>query len=43
MANFLIFRKWQVRKFVRKWPYLSQAASNPKNKGTLLSSTFKIS
>ena len=27
---------------MRKWPYLSPGASNPKNKGTFFSSTFKV-
>ena len=44
-GNFLIFMitKTQSRtKKMRKWPYLSPGASNPKNKGTFFSSKFKV-
>ena len=44
-GNFIIFMitKTQSRtKKMRKWPYLSPGASNPKNKGTFFSSTFKV-
>ena len=36
LANMAIFHK------MTKWPYLSPEVPNPKNKGTLFSSTFKV-
>merc|ERR1711984_20703 len=42
---FLFFLIWlQIIAFIKmkKWPYLSPEVPNPKNKGTLFSSTFKV-
>merc|ERR1712030_260927 len=44
-GHFVIFMKamiWSQIKKKRKGPYISPGASNLKNKGTLLSSTFKV-
>ena len=41
----LFFLIWlQIVTFIkmRKWPYLSPEVPNPKNKGTLFASTFKV-
>ena len=42
---FLFFLIWlQIIAFIKmtKWPYFSPEVPNPKNKGTLFSSTFKV-
>ena len=39
---FMKVTTWSQIKKMRKWPYLSPGASNPKNNDTLFSSTFKV-